>query len=71
MLCDVDLNQDGLGDVSNQLWHGAIGDEPCGGFSQNFFIDQGGVIFDYGCSFTPGSDVTTIIAPEINPEFCE
>ena len=71
VLCDVDLDQDGLGDVSDQFWHGAIGDEACGGFSQNFFVDQGGVIFDYGCSFTPGSDVTTIIAPEINPEFCE
>jgi hypothetical protein len=71
VLCDVDLDGNGLGDVSTQLWHDAIDDEPCGGFSQNIFVDQGGVIFNFGCSFTPGTEVTTIIAPEINPERCE
>ena len=71
VLCDVDLDRNGLGDVSNQFWHDIVDDDPCGGFSQNFFIDQGGVIFAFGCSFTPGTEVSTIIEPEVNPESCE
>jgi glucose/arabinose dehydrogenase len=71
VLCDVDFDQDGLGDVSTQFWHDIVDDDPCGGFSQNFFIDQGGVIFAFGCSFTPGTEVSTIIEPEVNQESCE
>lgn len=71
VLCDVDLNGDTLGDVARQYWHLANEPEPCGGSPQNFFIDQGGVIFDFTCSFTPGPEVETRILPEINPESCE
>ena len=67
----VDLNGDTLGDVSRQYWHLAGQEEPCGGTPQNLFIDQGGVIFDFTCSFTPGPEVSQIIGSEVNPESCE
>ena len=71
MLCDVDLDGDTRGDVARQYWHLANEPEPCGGSPQNFFIDQGGVIFDFICSFAPGSEVATLIEPEVNAETCE
>jgi hypothetical protein len=72
VLCDVDLDGNGKSDVTEQFWHGGAGTEPCGVTPQNFFIDQGGVFFDYRCGFTPGTpDVSSIVAPEVNPETCE
>ena len=71
VLCDVDLDGNDDGDVTQQFWHDQFDSAPCGGFSQNIFFDPGGVIFDFVCSFVPGETVTTIIAPEINEESCE
>jgi hypothetical protein len=71
VLCDLDLDGNGDGDVTQQMWHAQFDDEPCGGFSQNFLIDQGGVIFDFICSFVSGDEVATSIAAEVNAETCE
>jgi len=71
VLCDVDLNGDDVADVAGQFWHPGSGPESCGGTPQNLFIDQGGVIFDFSCAFTPGPEVVEIIAAEVNPEWCE
>ena len=52
--------------------HNRLGQRVIGmGTPQNLFIDQGGVMYDFRCSFTPGGDVQTIIAGEVNPETCE
>ena len=40
MLCDIDANGDGFGDISN--WY-----DQCNCAPQNFYIDQGGVIYNY------------------------
>ncbi|GEM_PF-3792949 len=75
ILCDVDLDSDGHGDVSWQYWHPAMPTDPvndCGGTPQNFYADQGGVIYDFTC----GAELSTTtmeakIINEINPETCE
>ncbi len=74
ILCDVDLNADGHGDVSWQYWHTASVPAPndCGGTPQNFYIDQGGTIYDFVC----GGELSTAgmearIINEVNPETCE
>lgn len=75
ILCDVDLNADGHGDVSWQYWHTVMPSDPandCGGTPQNFYIDQGGTIYEFVC----GGELSTAgmearIINEINPETCE
>jgi hypothetical protein len=74
ILCDVDRDGDGHGDVSWQYWHssGYPVPEDCGGTPQNFYIDQGGVIYDFVC----GAELSTTtmrdnVIGEVNPETCE
>ena len=74
ILCDTDRNGDGHGDVSWQYWHSGSYPPPedCGGTPQNFYIDQGGTIYDFVC----GAELSTTtmegkIINEVNPEFCE
>ncbi len=64
ILCDIDANGDGFGDVSN--WY-----DQCNCAPQNFYIDQGGVIYNYvqGAQFS--SDVAAAIGPEINAPTCD
>jgi hypothetical protein len=75
VLCDVDLDGNGQGDVTRQFWHNSSEPEhpgeECGGTPQNTFIDQAGVIYDFSCGGTLGGTVETIILPEVNPETCE
>ena len=71
ILCDVDLDGDQVSDVTAQYWHNPSDPQPCGGFGQNFFVDSGGVIFDFICSLATGDAIETIIQPEINAESCE
>ncbi|RMG44215.1 MAG: hypothetical protein D6718_10465 [Acidobacteria bacterium] len=72
VLCDVDLDGDNRGDVTTQFWH-SINDFPewCTGTPQNFFIDQGNVIYEFDCGAVYGEEVESRILPEINPETCE
>jgi glucose/arabinose dehydrogenase len=74
ILCDVDRDGDGHGDVSWQYWHssGFPAPEDCGGTPQNFYIDQGSVIYDFVC----GAELSTPnmrdnVIGEVNPETCE
>jgi len=74
ILCDVDRNGDGHGDVSWQYWHSSAypAPEDCGGTPQNFYVDQGGVIYDFVC----GAELSTTsmranVINEVNPETCE
>jgi hypothetical protein len=64
ILCDIDANGDGYGDISN--WY-----DQCNCAPQNFYIDQGGVIFNYvqGAQFS--ADVTAAIGPEVNAPTCD
>jgi len=64
ILCDVDANGDGYGDISN--WF-----DQCNCAPQNFYIDQGGVIYNYvqGAQFS--SDVISNITSEVNPPGCD
>ncbi len=69
ILCDVDRNGDGHGDVSWQYWHDA---SDCGGTPQNFYIDQGHVMYKFVC----GAELSTTtmrnaVIGEVNPETCE
>ena len=69
ILCDVDRNGDGHGDVSWQYWHDA---SDCGGTPQNFYIDQGNVMYKFVC----GAELSTAtmrntVINEVNPESCE
>lgn len=75
ILCDVDLNGDNHGDVSWQYWHTIMPTDPandCGGTPQNFYIDQGGTIYDFVCGGeTSLASMESRILGEINPETCE
>lgn len=74
ILCDVDRNGDGHGDVSWQYWHSGSYPVPedCGGTPQNFYIDQGGVMYDFVCGAELSSTgIEAAIAAEVNPETCE
>jgi len=74
VLCDVDLDGNGKGDVTMQFWHDVSmfpDPEWCSGTPQNFFIDQGHVIYRFDCGSTYGEEVEAAILPEINPESCE
>jgi hypothetical protein len=71
VVCDTDLDGDELGDISRQYVHLANEPEPCGGTPQNFFIDPGGSIYAFKCSYTPGPEVVDLIAAEVNPDSCE
>ncbi len=64
MLCDVDANGDGYGDISN--WY-----DQCNCAPQNFYIDQGGVIFNRveGAQFS--ADVIANISSEVNAPSCD
>jgi glucose/arabinose dehydrogenase len=64
ILCDRDVNGDNYGDVSN--WY-----DQCNCAPQNFYIDQGGVIYKYvqGAQFQ--ADVASAVLLEVNPETCE
>ena len=68
ILCDTDLNGDNHGDVSWQYWH----QPDCGGTPQNFYIDQGNVIYNFTCGGELSrSSMEVKIVPEVNPETCE
>ena len=74
ILCDVDRNNDGHGDVSWQYWHSSSYPLPedCGGTPQNFYIDQGGVMYDFVCGAELSSTgIGDKVASEVNPETCE
>ncbi len=74
IVCDSDLNADGIGDVSWQYWHSGALPAPdnCGGTPQNFYIDQGGTIYDFLCGAeTSTAGMEAKIINEINPESCE
>jgi len=71
ILCDSDLNNDGIGDISDAFAHLGIDEEPCGGMPQHLFIDPGGVMFAFQCAFTPGPEVADFIRPATNPETFE
>ena len=64
ILCDEDHDGDGKGDATVQ-WNIS------GGAPQNFYIDQGNVVYKYVSGAQFASDVETTILPEINPETCE
>lgn len=67
ILCDVDLNGDGHGDVTWEYWH----QSDCGGVPQNFYIDQGNEIYDFVCGAQLSGDVQSLIQNEVNPMSCE
>jgi len=68
ILCDVDNNGDGDGDVIRQYWHAA----DCGGTPQNFYIDQGHTIDEFICGGELGAgSITTKLSALANPETCE
>ncbi len=67
VLCDVDMDGDGKGDVSMQYWH----QDDCGGTPQNFFISQGNVIYDFKCGGITGATVEGLIQGEVDEETCE
>lgn len=71
ILCDTDLNGDNHGDVSWQYWHPGTGTESCGGTPQNFYVDQGNVLYSFVCGAQLSGDVESRIATETNPETCE
>ncbi len=66
ILCDVDLNGDGRGDVTWQYWNG-----PCGGVPQNFYVDQGNEIYNFVCGAQLSADVENLIKNEVNAMSCE
>jgi hypothetical protein len=66
ILCDSDLNNNNVGDVSQQI------DQAGCGTPQNFFIDQGGFFYDYLCgAFLEGSEIEPMFTNELNPDSCE
>jgi glucose/arabinose dehydrogenase len=69
IVCDTDLDSNGTADVYEQLhaaWDG------CYGTPQNFFIDQGFVLYDFWCGASTIVDpYLTTLEPECNPETCE
>ena len=68
ILCDTDLNGDNHGDVSWQYWHQA----DCGGTPQNFYIDQGNVLYNFTCGGELSRNSMEVkIVTEVNPETCE
>ncbi|MDQ7087514.1 MAG: hypothetical protein Q9Q13_06505, partial [Acidobacteriota bacterium] len=64
ILCDEDHDGDGKGDATVQ-WNIS------GGAPQNFYVDQGNVVYRYASGAQFASDVEATILPEINPETCE
>jgi len=68
ILCDTDLDGNGMADVWEQL----RGTEGCGGTPHNFYIDQGFVIWDFWCGASDNiNDFLDILTPECNAETCE
>jgi hypothetical protein len=68
ILCDVDLDGNGRGDVTWQYWHQA----GCGGTPQNFYIDQGHTIYQFICGGELSyAMIQSRIFLEVNPETCE
>ncbi len=68
ILCDVDHDANNRGDVTWQYFETAT----CGGTPQNFYIDQGHVIYDFVCGAElSSSGIAARVAPEVNPETCE
>jgi len=68
ILCDTDLDGNGIGDVMWQYWH----DADCGGTPQNFLIDQGHVTYNFFCgAYDTQQPYYDIVDGEINPETCE
>lgn len=63
IVCDVDLDGNGYGDVSNFY-------DQCNCAPQNFYVDKGGIIYNYiqGAQFS--SDVITNIQNEVSPADC-
>jgi glucose/arabinose dehydrogenase len=69
IVCDTDLDTNGLADVYEQLEAGWAG---CYGTPHNFYIDQGFVIWDFWCGASSNpNDYLTTMEPECNPETCE
>jgi hypothetical protein len=68
LLCDIDLDGNGRGDVSDQYWTVA----GCGGTPQNYYIDQEGVVYSFVCGgqLSEAQIINSIIG-EVNPETCE
>lgn len=67
ILCDVDMNGDNRGDVTAQYWHAP----DCGGTPQNFYVDQGNLLYNFVCGAQLSGDVDNAIKNEVNPETCE
>jgi hypothetical protein len=66
ILCDTDLDSNGVGDVSEMLDTGGCGTP------SNWFLDQDGVVFNFLCgAYSSPQPYIDIITPEINPETCE
>ncbi|RMG46770.1 MAG: hypothetical protein D6718_04955 [Acidobacteria bacterium] len=64
ILCDEDHDGDGRGDATVQ-W------DTCGGAPQNYYVDQGFVVYNYVCGAQFAGDVEQNIINEVNPETCE
>lgn len=64
ILCDEDHDGDGRGDATVQ-W------DISGGAPQNFYVDQGNVMYHFASGAQFSGDVESAILPEINPETCE
>ena len=64
ILCDIDANGDGYGDISN--WY-----DQCNCAPQNFYIDQGGVIYSYVQGAHVYDDVVASISAEVNAPTCD
>jgi thiol-disulfide isomerase/thioredoxin len=70
IVCDTDLDGNGLGDIIWQNWVNQ--GQGCGGVPQNRYIDQGHVVYDFVCGGeTSVAGISARIAGEINPETCE
>jgi hypothetical protein len=74
IFCDTDHNGDGIGDVSWQYWHSSSLPPPedCGGTPHNFYIDQGGTIYEFVCGAEfSSSGIALKVMNEVNAETCE
>ncbi|MFN7967125.1 MAG: PQQ-dependent sugar dehydrogenase [Acidobacteriota bacterium] len=65
IVCDPDNDGDGKGDISKKQY------DHCSCAPQNYYIDKGGVIYNYVAGANFYADVAAKVVPEINPESCE
>ncbi len=67
ILCDVDLNGDNQGDITQEYWSAS-----CGGVPQNIYIDQGHNIYKRVCGGELNSStIINNITNEVNAMTCE